>query len=180
MVRWAVRLRSPFAVLACCALVEVASAQSTSGQDSQDARFVFHEVDEGILRLDTRLGEMSLCSRQALGWTCRSVPDERKALDAELARVQQENAELRSALAAKAERETAQASGTSTDAAAKPEAKPEPQAKVQAPEPAKPAEPIITRPNSGDLAYVRAVVGLIWQRMVEMMAKLRADFAKEG
>jgi hypothetical protein len=172
MLRWAIPL------LACAPLgIAQAQAQTTAPQDSQDSRFVFHEVDEGILRLDTRLGEMSLCSRQALGWTCRSVPDERKALDAELARVQQENAELRSALAAKAERDTAQTSGTSTDVP-KPEAKPEPQA--AAPEPTKPAEPIITRQNSGDLARVRTVVGLIWHRMVEMMAKLRADLAKEG
>jgi hypothetical protein len=57
---------------------------------------------------------------------------------------------------------------------------------VQAPKPAKPpesvkpAEPTPKTSNSGDLAHVRTVVGLIWQRIVEMMAKLRADLAKEG
>src|SRR5437870_5490278 len=82
MLRWAVAAGSAVrikpAVIAGCALLAAgpALAQSAPDQDSQDTRFVFHEVDEGILRLDSKLGDISLCSRQPLGWTCRLVAGE--------------------------------------------------------------------------------------------------------
>ena len=152
------RTASPPARAATFALVALTAALSfpAAAQDEKDQRYVFHEVDDGILRLDTRLGEMSLCSRQSVGWACRTVPDERNALDAELARLQQENAELKSALAAQT------------------------RAKPDTSESEKSADALSKKPSTGDLARVRAVVGMIWHRLVEMMAALRADLDKEG
>jgi hypothetical protein len=172
------------ALLACCALTGPALAQGTSAPEN-DQRYVFHEVDEGILRLDTKLGEISLCTRQSVSWTCRTVPDERNVLDAELARLQQENAELKNALAAQNERNPARTGSANRSEPAPAETNPEPNAK--APDPAKPAEPKSesqaepkAKPSGGDLERVRVVVGLIWRRLVEMMANLRADLDKPG
>jgi hypothetical protein len=179
MTRWAI------ALLVGCALVpspgaqDQAQAQEQSQDiDETDQRFVFHEVDEGILRLDTKLGEISLCSRQSVGWTCRTVPDERKALDTEITRLQQENAELKNALSTHGEHDGKAALGTTGGIARPDAARPEgakPDALAKTPEAARPAEP--AKP-SGDLRRVREVVGMIWSRLVEMMAHLRADLAK--
>jgi hypothetical protein len=146
-------------------------------QDSQgDNRFVFHEVDEGILRLDTRLGEMSLCSRQNTGWTCRIVPDERSALDAEMARLQRENADLHNALAALGQHERPGAGPTDSTRNPDRPANPEPKAQAEN----KPSEPLIKLPTAADLERTREVVATIWRRLLEMMANLREDLRDKG
>ena len=48
-----------------------------------------------MLRLDTRTGAVSLCAKQAAGWACNAVPDERAALENEIARLQRENGALK-------------------------------------------------------------------------------------
>jgi hypothetical protein len=48
-----------------------------------------------VLRLDTRSGQVSHCSRSDGGWVCKVVPDERSALETEIARLQSENATLK-------------------------------------------------------------------------------------
>ena len=48
-----------------------------------------------MLRLDTRSGQVSHCSRSDGGWVCKVVPDERSALETEIARLQSENATLK-------------------------------------------------------------------------------------
>src|SRR4029078_8568342 len=50
--------------------------------------------------LDTRTGTVSNCNNSASGWGCYAVPDERKALDEEIGRLQTENERLKSQLAA--------------------------------------------------------------------------------
>jgi hypothetical protein len=178
--RWAIALLVGFALVS----LPGARAQTQDQDNNEEAgqRFVFHEVDEGILRLDTRLGEISLCSRQSVGWTCRTVPDERKALDAEINRLQQENAELKNELAAPGEQAGKPAPGATGGVARSGSVNPDTQAKAQdkaqdkAPDIVRPPEP--AKPSGGDLRRVREIVGMIWQRLVEMMAQLRADMAK--
>ena len=48
-----------------------------------------------MLRLDTRTGAVSLCAKKEAGWACTSVPDERQALENEIARLQRENGTLK-------------------------------------------------------------------------------------
>src|SRR5262245_17184412 len=55
----------------------------------------------GVLRLDTRTGQISQCSRTDAGWACKVVPDERSALEMEIARLQGENATLKKELLAR-------------------------------------------------------------------------------
>jgi hypothetical protein len=61
----------------------VASAQ-TATPDSDNGRYTFSPVADGVLRLDTRTGQVSQCSRSDAGWVCKALPDERSALEGEI------------------------------------------------------------------------------------------------
>ena len=78
---------------ALAALAPPAAAQTTP--DSENGRYSFSGVPDGMLRLDTRTGAVSLCAKQATGWACNAVPDERAALENEIARLQRENGALK-------------------------------------------------------------------------------------
>ncbi len=80
-------------VAALAAFAPPVSAQTTP--DSENGRYSFSQVPDGMLRLDTRTGQVSLCARQATGWACNAVPDERAALENEIARLQRENGALK-------------------------------------------------------------------------------------
>ena len=66
--------------------------------EGEDGRFLFKHVEEGFIRLDTRNGQVAMCSRRSVGWACQPVPDERAALEAEIARLQTENGALKKEL----------------------------------------------------------------------------------
>jgi len=50
--------------------VTIASAQ-TATPASENGRYSFYPVADGVLRLDTRIGQISQCSRSDAGWACR-------------------------------------------------------------------------------------------------------------
>jgi hypothetical protein len=72
-----------------------APARAQTAPDSENGRYAFATVPDGTLRLDTRTGQVSLCARQGAGWACNAVPDERNALESEIARLQRENGALK-------------------------------------------------------------------------------------
>src|SRR5260370_10839897 len=78
-------------------LAPVALAQEPT-PETEHGRFTFKQVSDGLLRLDTRTGEVSLCSKRAVGWACQALPEDRTALENEIARLQGENAALNSEL----------------------------------------------------------------------------------
>ena len=86
-------------VVACLALGGPAQAQPAP--DSENGRYSFSSVPDGMLRLDTRTGQVSLCARQDAGWACNSVPDERQALEHEITRLQRENGALKKEMLAR-------------------------------------------------------------------------------
>ena len=79
--------------VAFAALVPAAHAQPTP--DSENGRYTLSQVADGMLRLDTRTGAVSLCAKKDTGWACNMVPDERQALESEIARLQRENGALK-------------------------------------------------------------------------------------
>ncbi|TMJ00463.1 MAG: hypothetical protein E6G97_19035 [Alphaproteobacteria bacterium] len=83
----------PLLVLALLALAPPAQAQTPP--DSENGRYTFSQVPDGMVRLDTRTGAVSLCARKEAGWACNTVPDERLALENEIARLQRENGALK-------------------------------------------------------------------------------------
>ncbi|MEH2490738.1 hypothetical protein V1280_006677 [Bradyrhizobium sp. AZCC 2230] len=90
------------------AAVAIAAVVATSGglvaaqsaPDGENGRFSMTPIPEGVLRLDTRTGTVSTCTRNGTGWACYAVPDERSAFDAEIGRLQAEVEKLKGQLAA--------------------------------------------------------------------------------
>ena len=90
------------------ATAAIAAVMATSGglvaaqsaPDSENGRYTMTPIPEGVLRLDTRTGTVSTCTKNGAGWACYAVPDERSALDAEIGRLQAEVEKLKGQIAA--------------------------------------------------------------------------------
>lgn len=87
------------------AIVAVTTVSGTlvaaqSVPDGDNGRYSMTPIPEGVLRLDTRTGTVSTCSRNGAGWACYAVPDERSAPDAEIGRLQAEVEKLKGQVAA--------------------------------------------------------------------------------
>ncbi len=76
-------------------VVVTPAAHAQNAPDSENGRYSFSPVSDGMLRLDTRTGQVSLCARKDAGWACNTVPDERSALENEIARLQRENGAMK-------------------------------------------------------------------------------------
>ena len=146
-------------VIVSSALAAGAVAQPSS-PESGDARFSFHRADDGYLRLDGRSGQVSLCNRRASGWQCQMVPDERAALEAEISRLQGDNAALKKELLS---RSLPLPNGMGPDQSG-------PKSQVQRP-------PL---PDDAEINRIMGVMEKIWRRMVEMILSVQRDIQKRG
>ena len=71
-----------FAVTLTLLLAAVAPASAqTATPDSENRRYSFNPVADGMLRFDARTGQVSHRSHSDAGWACEVVPDERPALE---------------------------------------------------------------------------------------------------
>jgi hypothetical protein len=66
--------------------------------DSENGRFNMSPVADGVMRLDTRTGQISLCRKRNDNWTCESVADDRAAYEKEIGRLQGQVGALESQL----------------------------------------------------------------------------------
>jgi hypothetical protein len=148
-------MRRMILMLAMLAVVPAAHAQ-TATPDSENGRFTFNQVADGLLRLDTRTGQVSLCSKGTFGWACQTVPDERAALEAEIARLQNENATLKKEMIARA----VPLPGTS-----KPEQKSPLEFKL---------------PSDADVDRLMTFMERIWRRLIEMVQNVQKEIDKKG
>lgn len=89
------RLALALAVIALPAVP--ALAQAPAPRDEAGGRFVLREAPQGLLRMDTRTGTMSICADASGTFTCRLVPDDRAALEHEIERLKAENEALKRA-----------------------------------------------------------------------------------
>ena len=124
-----------------------ACAQDAPGE-RDEARYSFNKVDDGYLRLDGRTGQVSLCTRRPAGWACQAVADDRTALEAEIARLQGENAALKKDMLAR---------------------------NLPLPGTVKPEPPRLQLPSDADLNRMMAFLDKMWRRLVEMIAAWRKD-----
>ena len=147
-------------VIAGSALAGPAAAEQPSPPEGGDARFTFHRADDGYLRLDGRSGQVSMCNRRSSGWQCQLVPDERAALEAEISRLQSDNAVLKKELLS---RSLPLPHGMGPD-------QPGSKSQVQRPQ----------LPDDAELNRVMAVMEKIWRRMVEMILSVQRDIQKRG
>ena len=152
-------IRTALFIVAGLALAAPAVSAQVASPESDDTRYTFNRADDGYLRLDGRTGQVSICTRRPVGWACQSVPDERVALEAEIARLQGENVVLKKELISR----NLPLPGT---------VKPEPPI-------AKPEEPRLQLPNDADLNKVVNFVEMVWRRLVEMIVTLQRDLLKK-
>jgi len=153
------------ALMFCFGGIGVAIAEPMP--DSENGRYALSPVADGVIRLDTRTGEVSTCSNTGGGWACYTVPDERAALDAEIGRLQADNEKLKAQLAA---REPA-VSGKideplpKSDSLKKPEPKEaEGERRIEIP-----------LPSDRDMDRVMSFLEQTWRRLVEMANRMQKD-----
>jgi hypothetical protein len=133
------------------AAIPVGSARAgATPPDTEGGRYVFTKQGDGLLRLDTRSGAVALCSEQPVGWACQAAPEDRALFENEIARLQNENAALKRVLVAHG---LALPSGVAPDA------------------PVAQSEPALRLPSDADIDRVIALVGRVWQRFVDAVAR---------
>ena len=151
-----------------------ATPQATSPAGSEDnGRYSFHRMGEGFVRLDSRTGQLAQCGWGANGWSCKLVPDERAALESELARLQRQNAELKKSLLS---RGLDLPAGVAADAPAA--SRPVPPADI--PDTSRDNAQGPKAPSEADLDRAIAFMKNVWRRLVEMMVDLQRDIQRKG
>ena len=136
--------------------------------DTENGRYTLSPIADGVLRLDTRTGAVSTCSNSGAGWACYAVPDERAALDAEIGRLQADNARLKAQLADR----DAPVAGKIEEALPKSDP-------LRKPEPPRLAEGErkieIPLPSDRDLDRMMTFLERAWRRLVEMANRMQKD-----
>ena len=154
------------AVLAVVLAASGGLVAAQSAPDGDNGRYSMTPIQDGVLRLDTRTGTVSTCSRNGSGWACYAVPDERAALDAEIGRLQAEVEKIRAQLAA-----GPTVSGKVDEAMPKSDSlkKPEPKAaegdrRIEIP-----------LPSDQDVDRVMSFLEKAWRRLIEMANRVQKD-----
>ena len=137
-----------------------------SAPDGDNGRYSMTPIPDGVLRLDTRTGTVSTCSRNGSGWACYAVPDERAALDAEIGRLQAEVEKLKGQLAA-----GPIVSGKVDEAMSKSDSLKKPEPKTA--EGDRRIE--IPLPSDQDVDRVMSFLERAWRRLIEMANRVQKD-----
>jgi len=127
-------------------------------------RYTFNPVVDGLMRLDSRTGQVSHCRRRGPAWSCEVVGDDRAAYEAEIARLAGKVATLEAELTRRAAAE-APKPGTEPAPPVPPQSLPPPSASKPSP------------PWPGDEEVERAMRYLegLFRRFLTMVDKLRQD-----
>ena len=132
-------------------------------------RFQFVRVGDNILRLDGDSGAVSLCNARGTDWACQALPEDRAALDRQIAQLSREIGELKSALAAQSVQSRREVESLRDElkamrlAAAPPPPVPE-RGRIE-----------LRLPTAQDYERARAVVEDAWRRLVEGVAQVQSD-----
>lgn len=166
--------RLPGALLMSAALCSVLSASNTahaqSMPDTENGRYTLAPVADGVLRLDTRTGTMSTCNNKRIGWACYAMPDEREALDAEIGRLQKDNAALRAQLVqrdsttGKIEDALPKTDSLRKDSSKSAEKSADSQRKLE-----------LTLPSDRDIERAMSFLERAWRRLVEIADRVQKD-----
>jgi hypothetical protein len=135
---------------------------SPSPPSSEGGRFAFHRIGEGFVRLDSVTGQVAQCSPGTLGWSCKAAPDERLALESEIARLQRENAALKKSMLAK---------GLDLPGGTMAETRPVPPASIPESSDSAPRG----APSEAELDRAIAYMKNVWKKLVDMMLDLQRD-----
>jgi hypothetical protein len=128
--------------------------------DTAGGRYTLNKVTDGYVRLDTKTGEVALCSPRAVGWACQVAAEDRTAFEGEIARLRGENAALKQSLLTHG---LPLPSGTT----------PEPSGTHD-------NEITIRLPDNADLERARAYVEDMWRRFVDAVAKAQRQLMNKS
>jgi hypothetical protein len=146
-----------------------AQNQLAPAPGENDGRYSFHRIGDGFVRLDSRTGQLAQCGRGPTGWSCKAVPDERAALESEIARLQRENAELKKSLLS---RGLDLPGGVVAQAPVPPPVPP-----LNVPDPSR-REP--KAPSDVELDYAITFMKNVWRKLVDMMLDLQRDVQRKS
>ncbi len=164
------------ALLGCVVQFAAAHAQESSDPPSapngEDARGLQLSPQRRHLRAArfAKTGQVATCTRGPAGWTCIVAPEERAALEAEIGRLQRDNAALKKELLSR---------GLPLPGGLRPDPAPSGPPLAEAPRPPHP----VPAPPSGvesEVAKVKAFVADVWRRLVDMVADLQKDMQRSN
>ena len=142
-------------------------ASAESMPDTENGRYTLQPSADGVIRLDTRTGVVSNCNNSAAGWACYALPDERKAMDEEVGRLQAENEKRKAQLAS--------ANAGKTDEAM-PKSDKQDAPRQDNPKAAEGGRRIeIPLPSDADMDRVISFLERAWQRLVDMANRMQKD-----
>jgi hypothetical protein len=153
------------AAIMVCGVSSAGYGAERSAAETENGRYTLSTVPDGVIRLDTRTGQVSNCSNDGNGWACTLVPDERAAYDAEIGRLQAENEKLKQQLAESG------VSGKTDEALPKSDSlkKAEPKAAES------PNKIEIPLPSDQDMNRMMSVLQQAWRRLVDMVNRMQGD-----
>ncbi|WP_456622530.1 MULTISPECIES: hypothetical protein [unclassified Bradyrhizobium] len=154
------------APLAAVMVISGGLVAAQSAPDSDNGRYSMTPIPEGVLRLDTRTGTMSTCTKNGAGWACYAVPDERAAFDAEIGRLQAEVEKLKGQLAA-----GPTVSGKVDEALPKSDSLKKPEPKVADGD----RKIEIPLPSDQDVDRVMSFLEKAWRRLIDMANRVQKD-----
>ena len=138
------------------AISATTSAQTTP--DSENGRYSSYPLADGVVRLDTHTGQMSRCGRSESGWACTTIPDERAALEAEIARLQDENVKLKKELLTRGL----------------------PVPEMSRPFTAKPEAPELKLPSDAEVDRILSFFEKVWRRLIDIARTVQKDAERKN
>ena len=156
------------AVLVVC--IAGAGAAVAGAPEAENGRYTLSTTADGALRLDTRTGAVSTCSKSGAGWACYAVPDERAAMDSEIGRLQAENEKLKAELAAR----EPTVSGKIEEVLPKSDSLKKSEPKVAETE----RKIEIPLPSDRDMDRMMSFLEKAWRRLMEMASRVQRESGK--
>ena len=151
------------AALGCGAVAALAQAPllpPAGAPPAPETRWSFKRVDDGFVRLDNRTGHIAHCTPRTAGWACQAVPEDRAALEKQIARLQDEVAVLKKEIEA-------------LRAAPPPPPPPEKEPGVS-----------LRMPTQAEIArardYLAETFTETWRRLVQMISHFQQDVLRKG
>ena len=160
--------------VAALTLGGMSGVAAQSMPDGEKGRYALSPVADGVIRLDTRTGAVSICTDAGTGWACYAVPDERAALDAEIGRLQADNERSKTELE-KLKAELAAREPTVTGKIEEPLPKTDSLKKGE-PKVAEGERKIeIPLPSDRDMDRVMSFLEQAWRRLVDIANRMQKD-----
>ena len=132
---------------------------------TEGGRYTFHRMGESFVRLDSATGQVAECKSGANGWSCQAAPDERLALESEIARLQRENASLKKSMLAR---------GLDLPGGATAETRPVPASIPDT------SENVPRPPSEAEIDRAIAYMKNVWKKLVDMMIDLQRDIQRKS